>query len=684
MGLKYKLTWARALASGVTIAALAACSGGGGSSSSPSTSSTVSVSGSLTQLSAAGAMNAVEKYVNSFDTANTKISLDCGTAGKFEADVNATNGKFSASGVPKDTPCTFSFVNSSSGVVKCQVSFKDTSSYDLNNNPMTTSTATVTSNVELGAITCDTDGNIEITSSSVSNMSSSAVVDKNKAFDFTGTYSAAAYDGTLPSGAQTIEACVSDCHGPGVGDSISLVRFHGQKFTPDSGNCTPAMNVSCPVGDGTVDATADGFGMSIWGGDYAHGIGACGGKTGFTADEARAYARLSLDSTPPSLEGHALSYDHYAWSTPTGFGTDSGWTAPWMYGGAQSKWDVQDCMPVSIPATSGGSYKAGYACFAQTQNMSGATGVYVWNVGMANSGGCVDGNNNPIMVSNWANLTGSCSSQASSFNSNLMTNSCTYHGAPVSGQTAIDFTCSFTGGPFKDISNATGSSNNNGPDFSRPYTMPANTWQGQSATILAKDATCGSASVGHDEATLLSAAGGAASAAQAKAAKELMVRYQCYANAYWEHRQSGAGSTTCARDYNFNWSTNNPAQFVTGDDRSMKPQAAFITDRVFYSPDGQWAFLKNVQMRFQNIPTANGSTLCPMNEKVELKFKRINDNKLLVDFTQVVVMADKSPTCQGAVAAALAGGGALSPDPQNLNKIYQDLQPQHMIFYLNK
>jgi len=38
---------------------------------------------------------------------------------------------------------------------------------------------------------------------------------------------------------------------------------------------------------------------------------------------------------------------------------------------------------------------------------------------------------------------------------------------------------------------------------------------------------------------------------------------------------------------------------------------------VFYSPDGQWAFLKNTDTRYQTVPTSSGSTLCPMNTTVE-------------------------------------------------------------------
>jgi len=651
------------------------------SSSDSSSTSGMTVSGVLTQQAASSAGDPVSAFESNFATLGTKISLDCGSSGVFSATVDPTTGAFSAAGIPTGVPCSFNFVSSTTGATKCQVQFQDTSSYDLNNNPMSTGTATAVSSVALGSITCDTSGNVTIPSSNVANINSGASVAAATAFDFTGVWTASAYDGTLPTGYVTATSCSSNCHGPSAGMLITLVRFHGQKFTPSSGQCTPAINVSCPTTSGTVDATHDGYGMSIWGGDYAHGIGACGATTGFTADEARAYAHLSLDATAPSIAGNALSYGHYVWSTPTGFGGDTGWTKPWMYTGATSNYTMRDCEPVSIPSTSGGANKPGYACFSQVQNNSGGTGTYIWNVGLANAGGCVDSNNTPLMINNWANLTGSCTNAASAFNSHLNTSTCTYTGAPVSGQASITFTCSFTGGAFKDIDGSAGSTDNNGPDFTNAYTFAASTWPGQPATILAQGAACAGSST---EASLITTASGAVSASQAAAAKELLMRYQCYANQYWQHSSSGAGSTTCSRGYNFDWSTTNYANFVMGDDRSMKPQNAFITDRVFYSSDGQWAFLKNADTRYQSIPTPSGSTLCPMKNIVELKFQHLSNSKILVNFSQATVMADKSANCQGAVTAALAGGGTLSPDPQGLNNLYQQLQPQRMLFYLTK
>ena len=674
-------TQMRLIVLGAAALALSACSSSGSDSAA---STTLSVTGTLTQTAASDLGNPVSMFEANFATAGTKVSLDCGASGVFSATVDPTTGAFSATGIPTGVPCSFNFVSSTNGATKCQVSFQDSSNYDLNNNPMSTATATASSSVALGSITCDTSGNISIPSSGVSGISSAASVESSTAFDFTGVWTIGAYDGTLPTGYATAESnCGSNCHGPSTGEIISLVRFHGNKFTPSSGQCTPAINVTCPASSGTVDTTKDGYGMSIWGGDYAHGIGACGANTGFTADEARAYARISLDTTAPSLSGNQLNYAHYSWSTPTGFGTDTGWTKPWMYGGATSSYNLMDCQPVSVPSTSGGSNKAGFACFSQVRNVSGGTGVYVWNVGLANAGGCVDSNNAPIMVNNWANISnGTCSSTASGFNSNFNTNACTYTGAPVSGQASTTFTCSFTGGAFNDISTLTGAGNNNGPNFSSAYTFVGGTWPGQPATVIAAGATC--ANAGTTEAAMIVTAGGAAGAAQAKAAKELLMRYQCYANQYWQHTSNGAGSTSCSRNYNFNWATNNYANFVMGDDRSMKPQNAYITDRVFYSADGQWAFVKNEDTKYQSIPTSSGSTLCPMKSITELKFKRLTNSKILVNFIQSTVMADKSATCQAAVAAALTGGGTVSPDPTGMNNLYRDLQTQRMLFYLSK
>lgn len=668
----------------VVALAVAALSGCSGSSGGQASSSGATISGQLSQATVSSAPDAVSRYETNFATTGTKIAVDCGTKGSYSALVDSSTGTFSLSGVPLGVPCSFSFVNATSGVTKCQVQFQDSSNYDLNHKPMSTNTASASSSVSLGSITCDSTGTVAISTSTIANVSTGSNLPASKAFDFTGTWSAAAYDGTVPDGYQTITACSGgNCQGPGVGDPISLVRFHGVKFTPSAGQCTPAINVTCPTSAGTDDATQEGYAMSIWGGDYAHGIGACGANTGFTADEARAYAGLDLDAIPSQLSGHALTYGHYAWSTASGFGTDSGWTQPWMYGGARAQWTQQDCSPVSVPSTSGQPARAGFACFANTQNSGGPSTTYIWNVSLQNNGGCVDSNGAPLLVNNWASVTyGPCTSSASSFNSNMQTNSCTYTGSPVAGAPSQTFTCAFTGGNFIDVSGGTTASSDSAPNFSAPYTMPAGYWNGQPASYIAQNATCAG---GTSEASLISTAtGGGSAAVKKRAAKELLARYQCYAQAYWQNSNNGAGSTACNRNYNFDWSTDNYANFVLGGDRNRKPQNAFITDRVFYSADGQWAYLTNTDNRYQSIPTPTGSTLCPMAQQTQLKFARVSDNKIIVYFSQSTLMADRSTTCQGAVAAAIAGGGNLSPDPTNLNDLYKQLQTQRLVFYLTR
>lgn len=655
------------------------------SSNDSAPSSGVTVSGKLTQATVADVGNPVSRYEAKFATTGTTIALDCGSKGIFTATVDATTGDFSVAGVPTGEPCTFSFNDAAKGTVKCQVQFTDANNYDLNHNPMSTNTATPSSNIALGSITCDSSGTVSVATDSVSGVNAGSTISSSTAFDFTGTWTAAAYDGALPTGYQTITNCTSDCHGPAIGDKITLIRFHGYKFTPTAGHCTPATNVTCATTDGTVDTSVEGYGMSIWGGDYAHGPGACGNTTGFSADEARAFAGLSLDATAPNIGGNQMSYGHYVFTTPTGFGGDTGWTQPWMYTGATSNWTIMDCQPVAVPNTGNTATKAGYACFASTVTNGSSNNYYVWSVGLANAGGCIeDSTGLPLMVNNWANITGTCDTPtASTFNSNLSVSSCHYTGSPQSGAASTAFTCSWTGGSFLDVSGGHASTDNNAPNFSAPYTMPANTWNGQPGQLLAAGATCAGAT---SEATLkTNAASAGTAAARAAAAKELMYRYQCYANQYWQHSSNGAGSaTSCPRNYSFDWSTNNYLNFVIGDDRSMKPQNAFITDRVFYSPDGKWGFVKNKETRYQSIPTASGSTLCPMNNIIELKFGKVSDTKILVNFSQRTVMADRSATCQGAVEAAIKGGGTLSPDPTGLNNLYRELQPAKMMFYMNK
>src|SRR5665213_3434753 len=242
--MKARNTFGSRLAQGLValVASLSLIACTKGSSSSSSSSSSLTVSGSLTQASASGLLDPVSRFQQNFSTTGTSLSLDCGAAGIFSATVDPTTGAFSASGVPAGVPCTFSFVGTDSGAIKCSVSFQDPTALDLNNNPMSTSTATATSNVVLGAIICDTSGNVTINSASIPAVNSSTSVAAATAFDFTGTWTAAVFPGALPAGYVTATPnCTSNCNGPSVGDLISLVRFHGQGFTPSAGHCTPGI-----------------------------------------------------------------------------------------------------------------------------------------------------------------------------------------------------------------------------------------------------------------------------------------------------------------------------------------------------------------------------------------------------------------------------------------------------------
>ena len=140
-----------------------------------------------------------------------------------------------------------------------------------------------------------------------------------------------------------------------------MVRFAGKKFTAGA-SCTKSP-LSCPESSGTAESE-DRYALSIWGGSYDQGIGACGGKAGFTQDEARAYAGLNLTSAP-TVEGSAMSFGPYGYSTSiTGFGGDAApFNKIWMKTGATLNHDLQDCRPTSI--ISGSMTYRGWACKAE-------------------------------------------------------------------------------------------------------------------------------------------------------------------------------------------------------------------------------------------------------------------------------------------------------------------------------
>jgi hypothetical protein len=535
--------------------------------------------------------------------------------------------------------------NSQVGVVV----FQDTSKKDLDGNAKESSSIVLSDSVSLGAITLGTDGKVTIPVSQIeSQIASSDAVAAGTAFDPTGVWYMKAYDGTVPTGYQTVGAAGG---GPTVGFPLTLIRFTGKDFTPGTG-CT--SKTACAATAGTDGS--DRYALSIWGDTAANGIGGCGYKAGFTGDEARYKAHLNI-ATWPTVSGTAIAEGAYSYVKATGFGGDAApFNLDWMKTGATAQHPVQDCRPTTVAG------KNGWACKSDrylndgwpgTVDTSAAVG---WNVGVE-GGGCLNATTlKPVNVTNWSSLgMGTCTNVDSSatYGAGFTTNTCTFTNVSPDGTAAaINITCSNINGQFVDNAGA--------PDFTTPITSSVSGWAnrhlGMPKTLLAQGALCSSAGSSTTAATLSA--------------------YRCYAEAYWQGISS-ATETACMRDYNFNWAARTAAEFADDSGRG-KPKNAFITNILNYSTDGQTATLEDEEKEKITVNTgANSSTFCEVSRRTILTFKKVSDTRLLVDLKESGQMQSTAAACIGAAKDALAGKNVGGGDLQ------RTLQPQNMIFYVD-
>ncbi|MEY4616467.1 MAG: hypothetical protein RJB66_1427 [Pseudomonadota bacterium] len=538
------------------------------------------------------------------------------------------------------------------------VVFVDSDKKDLNGNSSESSSIVLNDSVQLGSISLGTDGKVKIPVSQVQTVvGSNESVAVGTAFDPTGVWYMKAFDATVPTGYMTPGACGQGHDGPCVGMPLTLMRFAGKDFTP-SGSCT--SETACAANAGT-DGN-DRYALSIWGGDAAQGVGACGYKSGFTGDEARYHARINI-SAGPTVDGHAITLAHYGYSMPTGFCGDGGaaCTSPfnkdWMYRNATSSREIQDCRPMKVNS----QYDA-WACKAVVKDNNGiVSGASAWNIGIQ-GGGCFNtATGKPVNVTNWNALgQGTCSGQDASarYGAGFWSNSCAFANVNHDGDNTtadISVTCKNIGGQF--VSDGSGE-----PNLATPYTHNNGQWVAEPAAILANGRKCD-----------FSQDGGAGS----NNAK-ILAGYRCFAEAYWQN-VSQAQATGCMREYNFDWSATTPDKFARDDQRG-KPKNAFLTNILKYTPDGQMATLEDEEMQKFTVNTgASSSTFCEVSRRTILTFKKISDSRLLVDLKQSGQMNSTDAACLSVAKEAKDG-----KDVQGAGNLRDQLSPMNLIFYADK
>lgn len=571
----------------------------------------------------------------------------------------AADGSFSVD-LPgaKGSAITAVFRNKASLAEVGVIKFVDSSKKDMSGNASSSSSIVLSDSVSLGNLTLAADGSVEVPVSTIAaQIGSSDSVSVATSFDPTGGWTIAAYDGTLPTG--YITATAAPNQGPMIGEVISLVRLAGKDFTPGTGNCTVtngSLSGGCAATDGTV-GTSDRYALSIWGGNYASGIGACGGKIGFSADEARAFGHISVEAAGIPQTLGALDFGDYVFSTDaTNFGGTgtAPYDQPWMRKTATANHPVEDCRPIKVGPSN--QYNA-WACKANvktgTWESPSATGTNGWMVGIDGSG-CVDSvTNKPVNVTNWGTMGfATCSTPtdvSATYGAGFTSNSCTYSDKDHDGDATtanISFVCTHIGGQFTDSSGPT----------TTPLALGSGEFMGKPDPIIAQGASC--------------AVGGAGATTAQK-----LAGFRCYAESYWNGSSASGG---CSREYNFNWQATNPDNFVIADYRG-KPKNAFITNILNYSADGQMATLEDQETEKITVQTGNGSsTFCDISRRIVLNFKAVSATQLLVDLRESGRMASTNAACIAAANDAMTDAAGAD------GHLKGSLRDSKMIFYMNK
>ena len=565
------------------------------------------------------------------------------------------------------TAVTATFVNENTDAVVGEIKFTDDTKTDLNGNPKADSAVVATGSLDLGAISLSEDGTISVPKTAVASVIENVAVNVATAFDPTGQWAMGAYDKTLPAGFQTVGAIDPQDPGrPHIGFKVTLARFVGKVFTPSGNNCQKNASgtiTSCPVTSGTV-GTEDSYVLSIWGGDYSESIGACGSTTGFSADEARGYGRTHI-TTLPTISGSTVAFGGYTFSSGAGGGSAGApFDQPWMINNPASATAMhteQDCRPLSISGTT--KVFNAWACRVPVMNMGSPTGAKAWQVGLQ-GGGCVNADTNkPVNVTNWSSMT-NCTQQQITSSTEVVgfrKDSCTYVNVDPDGsgpQVSINIKCTHSGGQFNEASGA--------PNFASPYVPSMGDNLGQAETIL-------NGPNGMTPGSFCATAGTSTPA-------RVLAGYRCYANAYYQNREAiSAGG--CAREYSFNWNAVKPEDFMRKDDFKGRPQNAFVTNILNYSADGQSGVLEDEEAENVQLQgSSDSNTYCKVIRKTRITIKAINSTKLLFELNETGRMASTEAVC----VAAANDAASEDPNSQNRSELSYRLEPQKMIFYINK
>lgn len=553
--------------------------------------------------------------------------------------------------------------------------FEDNTKKDLNGNNKQSTSVVLNGDTNFGSIAINSDGKVVIPVSTISATAGSTTVAAGSAFNYNGSWQFSAVEASLiPANSGYTNAYAgcdlntgTGCDQAGIpaGMPITMLRLTGKEFTKN-GSCNLAdtgsntFSGSCPASAGTT-GTTDVNAVSIWEGPasgstgvIASAINACGNKTGFTADEARAFAAVDLTGFTPAIGGTSYTYGRITFTTPSGFGGDTllgsasggGSAQAWMKTDATSNWPVNDCTARQVTGTNSVSYTVNY-CRAtahldddsdagtpsNNDNPPGGAVDTISTFYFGNiegfGGGCVGSDGKPLRVDNWGAIAPSSCTNSSSPVAGISSQACTYTGAPTSGAASQTFTCTFSHGMFTESGgNFTAANPTNLDHTTLTY-----------ASLVSQGGFCKSITANTDAARL--------------------AQYRCYANAYFQG--GGGGGSGCSTRFNFNWNATSAADFVIDEGRG-KPRGNFMTNIVTYSPDGTTMFINDEEDEYREIRgSGSASVRCELGRTTKIVMKKIADNKLLFDMQDSTRLKSTDAACRASANAKDSAGACLSP-----------------------
>ena len=331
------------------------------------------------------------------------------------------------------------------------------------------------------------------------------------------------------------------------------------------------------------------YGLMMW--ESLAAFQACGSNLGTT------YAELAANGVDFTNSGTAEG-DHTWATTVTIDNSSQTVTDGWKLSGATAQWTIQTgCDSFEFRG------QRVWRCLAG--------GVYSFSLG----GGCVDANDNPVMVNDWSNISTCTNYTPEAPFTDFSGNRCT------GTANSVAVTCSHADA--KSV-NADGSTINNALNFD--YSQVAQIAQGTSCSGISDPL------------------------AQAK----------CYSEYYWRKLgggPNGGSSSACLKQIQTNWDASTVAEFITVDDKPNSLQIANFAD-----VSGGTITVLDEKEDYRGVQAGNNWVNCKFKSKGVFSATVVSATELLGTYADQMALVDlDKPACvafmkdQGAEENAAGG-----------------------------